>query len=174
MRETEKQGKQDGFTVIEVLLAVFLTVIVLGVIINFFLSSQSMYNKAQERVDAQSQLRLNMDHLKEELSFAGEVTIYENVPAEGDFLDGYAYFYVVDHTLVLREGTDAPAPLPSSVPLPGLKVLFSKSNLTDKVVRVSIQSNDEGSWLASDILIQNSTGAVAGDINGSAIAFRRI
>jgi len=129
------------------------------------------YNRASDKVDSQAQLRLNMDELKEALSTAVDVSIYDSLPADDDYL----YIYIDNDTFVLQDGTGTPEPLPAALAIPGLEVVFTRSNMEERVTHIRIQC-DEGSWLASDIFFQNmpGTGAISGDTEGNIIAFKRV
>lgn len=164
-----KKRAQSGFTAIELLLALLILSIVITVITNMMISSYRMVNKAENRVDSQSQLRLNMDNVREELTTAVSVAIYDAVPTDATYL----YIYVNNNTLVLQDGIGTPQPMPGALQLPGLTVEFQRSNLEERVVRIRFTSS-EGSLLTSDIFIQNMTGAVSGIAEGDVIAFKRI
>ena len=161
---------QAGFTLIEVLLALMLGVIVMDLAFNFYSQGQTIYTKAQNQVDAQSQLRLEMNQIKRELSVATNVEISD---APGSYEVGFFYFYVNSNTMVIKEGTSLPKALPGCLPLPGLEVFFSKSPHQVNLVRVHMISA-EGAELNSDILTQN-TGAIVGDTTErTTIKFKRI
>lgn len=161
---------QAGFTLIEVLLALVLGVIVIGLAINFYNQGQMTYTKAQKQVDTQSQLRLAMNHIKRELSVATNVEISD---APGSYEEEFFYFYVNDDTMVLRDGTAPPKALPGCLRLPGLKVYFSKSPHKGNMVRIRMMSA-EGIELNSDILIQNSASIVGDTAEKTTIKFKRI
>ena len=144
MMKSPKNKSQAGFTLIEVLLALVLGVIVIGLAFNFYSQGQMIYTKAQKQVDAQSQLRLAMIHIKRELSVATNVEIAD-APALGSYEVGFFYFYVNDNTMVLKEGTAQPKALPGCLPLPGVKVYFSKSPHKVNMVRVHMMSAEGSS-----------------------------
>jgi hypothetical protein len=158
MMNSPKNQAQAGFTLIEVLLAFVLGVMVIGIAINFYSQGQAIYTKAQKQVDAQSQLRLAMTHIKRELSVATNVEVID-APMPGSYEDGYFYFYVKNDTMVIKEGSAAPKSLPGCLPLHGMKVYFSKSSLKVNMIHVKIMS--EGVELNIDIMTQNTEG---GDI----------
>jgi prepilin-type N-terminal cleavage/methylation domain-containing protein len=172
-----KQLKETGFTLIEVMLAIVLGVIVLGLAVDFFYQGNIMYTKAQNRVDAQAQFRVAMNQLKRELGVATVVRI-EATPSTK--VDGEYYFSVKgngydnkDNTLVLEkgnsDGSGTPIPIHGCVALPGLQVSFSKS--ADNVINVHMSCAD-GAELTSDIVVQN-TSSVTGT-SGSAVTFETV
>jgi len=158
MMNSPKNKAQAGFTLIEVLLALVLGVMVIGLAMNFYSQGQAIYTKAQKQVDAQSQLRLAMTYIKRELSVATNVEVID-APMPGSYEDGYFFFYVNKDTMVIKDGSASPKSLPGCLPLPELKVYFSKSSLKANMIHVKIMS--EGVELNTDILTQNTEG---GDI----------
>jgi len=160
---------QAGFTLIEVLLALVLGVIVIGLAFSFYSQGQTLYSKAQNQVDAQSQLRLAMTHIKSELSVATNIEISD---APGSYEVGFFYFYVNDKTMVIKDGTASPKSLPGCLPLPELTVSFSISPHQVNMVRVHMMSGEVE--LNSDILTQNTAAIVGDTTERTTIKFKRI
>jgi prepilin-type N-terminal cleavage/methylation domain-containing protein len=165
-------SNDSGFTLIELLLAIVIGAIVITVAINLYMFGQNTFNKSQDRVDAQAQLRLAMKHIKDDLSVATNVQIITTVPHTFD--EDANYYFVQGNTLVLKEGlAEAKAP-PGSLSLPGLFITFAKVPQGGNIVRVSMNCAD-GTELESDIFVSNSLTAEIGGANiGNTILFETI
>jgi competence protein ComGC len=166
----DKLHSQDGIALLEVLLAVMLVTVVLGVAIAIFSQGQLIYTKGQEKVDAQSQLRIAMNNVKRQLSVATRVEIAN---ATGPLESGTLYFYIKENTLVLNAPDLDSGRIESIIcqPLPGLVITFSVSPLdtNNKMLRVHM-TTEEGAELNSDVLIQNTTTGIKGlDNNGDGL-----
>lgn len=168
---------QCGMTLLEVLLAVLLVNVVIGVAIAIFSQGQLTYIKGQDKVDAQSQLRVALNNVKRELSVATNVEIAEST---GTFAEKTLYFYIVDNALVLNapvlEDGDVVSKIRQvSQPLPGLDVTFSISSIdtNEKMLRV-LMTTEEGTELYSDILVQNTSAGISGLTEGSVLIFKSV
>ena len=173
MNELKKaKSLHSGFTLIEALLGIVIGAIVITVTWNFFQLGQETFKRSQTRVDAQSQLRMVMHHIKTELSVAKNVQIISTVPDTFD--ESAGYFYILNNTLVLKEDTADPQAPPGCLSLPGLQITFSKVTQGGKIVRISMVSAD-GTELESDIFVQNHLTPEIGGVNtGNIILFETV
>jgi len=176
MVSNNKDKAQKGFTLIEVMLAITLAAIVIGLAVNFFSQGQLFYSKAQDKVDAQSQLRIALNQIKRELSVAESAEI-SGTPES--YEAGYSYIYVEDNAVILNTIDDDGVSEVHQVcqPLPGLSILFSiSSHDTNKeMLRIHMES-EEGALIDSDILIQNISSKIeeVEPIGDSVIRFKQI
>lgn len=161
-----------GFTLIETLLGIMIGAIVITVTWNFFHLGQETFKRSQTRVDAQSQLRMAMHHIKTELSVARNVQIISVVPDTFD--ESADYFYILNNMLVLKEGTAGPQPPSGCLTLSGLQITFSKVPQGGKIIRILIVTAD-GTELESDVFVQNHLAPDIGGVNtGNAILFETV
>jgi len=178
----KKNNSQAGFTLFEVLLAILLVNGVLLLAINLFSQGQLTYTKAQDKVDAQSQLRIAMNHVKHELSVAIDIEDDEEYTeisaAPGSFEEGSLYYYVAGNVLVLNDPISGIEQV--CQPLPGLTVTFSISphDSNKKMLRVKMTTT-EGAQMSSDILIQNLSSGIKDltdgtEGSGKVLKFNRI
>lgn len=180
----ERLKSQAGITLLEVLLAIILGTIVVGMAVNFFIQGQMTYTKAQDKTDAQSQLRIAMNNIKKELSVAiddEETNTYTEISGTpGSFEAGFLYFYVDNEAIVLNAPVLDSGTVVSKIqqvcqPLPGLDVTFSISphDTNNKMLRVKMVTG-EGAEMYSDILLQNIISGIRGSEEGTVLKFSRI
>lgn len=72
---TRKQKGNRGFTLIEVMIASFIFIMILGVILNIYLSGSEMYENNKLQADLQAQARLALNAMVAELSNATKTTL---------------------------------------------------------------------------------------------------
>jgi len=71
---TQKQKGNRGFTLIEVMIASLIFIMILGVILNIYLSGSEVYENSKLQADLQSQARLALNAAVAELSNATKTT----------------------------------------------------------------------------------------------------
>lgn len=177
LKDRTQSQSQCGMALIEVLLAVLLVSVVIGVAMAIFSQGQLTYTKGQDKVDAQSQLRIAMNNIKRELSVATNVEI---AGSTGSFEEGICYFYIDGNALTLNASVLEDGVLVSKIrqvsqPLPSLAVTFSISPLdtNNRMLRVQLETI-EGAELYSDVLVQNTTSGISGLTEGSVLIFESI
>jgi len=70
----QKQNRNSGFTLIEVMIASFIFIMILGVILNIYLSGSEVYENSKIQTDLQAQARMGSNSMVNELSNATKTT----------------------------------------------------------------------------------------------------
>jgi len=106
----QKQNRNRGFTLIEVMIASFIFLMILGVLLNIYISGSEVYENNKIQADLQAQARMGLNSVVNELSNATKTTppgglTFPNIlipPAPGNnTITFYLPTYVLD-TITLK------------------------------------------------------------------------
>jgi len=70
----QKQNRNRGFTLIEVMIASFIFLMILGVLLNIYISGSEVYENNKIQADLQAQARMGLNSVVNELSNATKTT----------------------------------------------------------------------------------------------------
>lgn len=146
---------RHGFTLIESIVTLLIASVLLMVLYTVLNTSMGSYRTTSQRVDAQSQFRLIIGILEQEVGTASRVELLNEVPET--VAEGAACIYVVtdgDEGKFYQKTAGGEVQYDTPYPLKDLTMTFRRGT-SQNVLDVSLQARDASDYNGS-ILVQNS------------------
>ncbi|MDW7740392.1 MAG: prepilin-type N-terminal cleavage/methylation domain-containing protein [Bacillota bacterium] len=125
-------NNQNGFMLVELLIALALLGVVLALGYMFFNFGTQAFNIGERRAIAQQAARITSDFITSELRFAKEIEIN---PDEAEMVNGYWYFYLSeDNSIIYRDQNENERIMADSLADDMLYSIYFTSNVPDDVV----------------------------------------
>lgn len=166
-----------GITLIELLMAVTIVSVVLGLGYNYLFFSTRVFHVGEGRADMQSNLRLASTFISQNVRYASEVEIFQEVDEELD--EDFFYLYIdrdeggqKGYLTYYREGEKKTffSPL-SDLEFKKAEKHPASMGLVDTVLHFSLSSQDGSYDISSSVFLEHFSGDL-GDIPGTGIKYK--
>lgn len=154
---------ENGFTIIEILVVLVISLIIIGSIGNLINSSGNFFSIDNQRVEVQRELRFIINYIDESLKFAQETEVFSSKPS----LSSGEYLIALENDYLITENFSGNSRRLSEVKLSK----FNANSFTDSN-KIELELNHEdGFMLFTNILLNNHISE--NDKSGSYIKFKK-
>ena len=163
-----------GFTVAELLVAVSMLVIVLGVGYSFYYFGSNSFNVGSEQSKLQQDIRLSADCITKEVRYAAGLEILadaSNIPETVTNEDNYIFIENGSIVLNKKEGKQS---IPNGLNDGFVFALDFKPESSGKALYFNIKDVGNKYNIESKVLILNMQNVITGEDEGTAIRYRKI
>lgn len=167
---------KNGFTLLEIILGIALSLIIMGAVISAFVLGANSNNAANEAYASKSIATMIVERVKNEVRYADTVTIYSD-DASAPKTDGVYCIYQQNGAFYERNGSSGVYSI-----LPGqlengfsCALLFTKTS--DRSIGLEVRIMKNGNELyktQTAVYINNLISSSVGGTQGSSIAFTKI
>lgn len=99
IRVNYKSRVEEGFTLLEILLALSISGFLLLIIGSFFTTTMSSYSDSNNSIQIQQDIRLAILYISNEVRNADEIKLYNSLP---DGLGDYNYIYLKNNSIKMK------------------------------------------------------------------------
>lgn len=152
--------RQNGFTLIEVILTVAITSLVFTVLLSFFSPRLSLYLRASDEAKLHSELNIINRKIHDELINSTEVQLLDSEPSS--FQSGYEYFYLNGNNKLIKvDSFGNNKILNSNIKFEKIDLsLYKRSGDSQNVITILLEGNLENAnhEIEFNVLLNNIKG----------------
>ncbi len=166
---------QGGFTVIELVLALFILGLVLAGAYSFFIFSWSSFDRGSSRAVVQNNLRMAAEEITKEVRYAESIEIIDSEAIPGSAENDDVYIFLNNNGRIERKDSSGSRIIPHELDSNVLFDLsFDESGNSD-LLKFIIEEINSGMEFDTEVRILNlsvSGNSIKGESNGTAIKIR--
>ncbi len=165
-------GQKKGITLVELIIALALLTVILGMAYSFFSLGMTVFRKGAGQSDIQQNLRLTADIITREIRLASELQIIDPVTIPDTVSDEYRYVFVNSANSIEFKNKDGSKKfLDNGVNSMSVTLRFESMN-SGKILGFALNASGENNYsIESEVYPLNLASPIAGN-NNAAIAYK--